>query len=70
MIKAFYEKNNATTLFFHRTPIFLRKTKGKTWSNGRKALPLPSIFAKTTIINYLTYYESVRNRFHFNSRFV
>ena len=27
-------------------------------------------FAKTVLINYLTDYESIRNRFHFNSRFV
>ena len=27
-------------------------------------------FAKTVLIIYLTDYESIRNRFHFNSRFV
>jgi len=48
----------------------VKKIAPKALSFQKKAVPLPSIFAKTSFINPLTYYESVRNRFHFNSRFV
>ena len=49
---------------------FLKKNTPKRLSYQEKVVPLHRIFAKTTLNHLLTYYESVRNRFHFNSRFV
>ena len=37
---------------------------------AEKSVILHRIFAKTLLIIYLTDYESIRNRFHFNSRFI
>ena len=55
------------------TAIRFRRNE-KRWQKAlpcrKKSVPLRRIFAKQPIINPLTYYESVRNRFHFNSRFV
>ena len=36
----------------------------------KKAVTLHRICANNNSFNQLTYYESIRNRFHFNSRFV
>ena len=47
-----------------------KETSRKCLIFRNKAVTLHRICAKYNSFNQLTYYESIRNRFHFNSRFV
>ena len=66
MPKRFAQKVMSEPFFY----VFLKKNALKCLSYQEKVVPLHRIFAKNLFNHLLTYYESVRNRFHFNSRFV
>ena len=53
---------------------YARESDKKEWAefggNNRNSYLCTAILHKTHLLTNLTYYESIRNRFHFDSRFV